>query len=175
MDTSIILQRSRLHLKNLADMLPLFQTLHNKGKKRPKIHYINSKEGILKVYDEMMDAKKAFFVASYPHMEQAFPGAVKRWFKIFTKKRFKINGTFIVSNSADEVRIAKSIKKINPDQRIKLCPGLEKMNMYFTVYDDKLALLFIDDGPFLVLIESEGIYDSMKPVLDMLWIGARGV
>ena len=53
----IILKRLQGIVKNFSEMLPVFKTLHNKGGKKPKITYYETKEGIWNVYKEMTLSK----------------------------------------------------------------------------------------------------------------------
>ncbi len=173
LDASIILGQAKLNAKNLEQMLSVFQTLPNKNKKRPKLHYIETKEGILKIYDEMINARQGFFVISHKKVKEEFPGAMERWVKNFAKSRFQLKGLYLTSDSPGDIMLAKIMKKVG--QKVKILPGLEKMNMYFTVYDDKLAMTFLDEGPFMVLVESAGLFDSMKPITEMLWLGGKEI
>ena len=121
----------------------------------------------------MLYAKQAFFVISNKKVKEYFPDAMERWVKSFVKSRFKLKGRYMVSDSPGDLMLAKMMKKVG--QEVKILPNLEKTSMYFTVYDNKFAMTFLDEGPFMILVESEGLFESMKPITELLWLGGREV
>lgn len=170
-DPSVILNQKRTALKDLSEMLPLLQTLRNKGKRRPKIHYIETKEGIWKIYEEMSLAKEAFFITSYTSIEKHFPGSVDKWIRDYKKGLFTVVGRHLIPDSPAEIEIGERFKKIN--QKVKIFSGIKQYSMDFTIYENKLAITSLEEEPFMVLIESEELVNSMKPIFEIAWKAGR--
>jgi len=41
--------------------------------------------------------------------------------------------------------------------------------MDFTIYDNKLAITSLGETPFIVIIESNELVSSMKPIFELAW------
>ncbi|MCK9379327.1 MAG: hypothetical protein M0P97_04265 [Candidatus Moranbacteria bacterium] len=41
--------------------------------------------------------------------------------------------------------------------------------MDFTIYDNKLAITSLEENPFIVVIESDELVRSMKPLFELAW------
>ncbi len=173
LDPSIITTGQKVALKNFSEMLPLLQTLHSEGKRRPKINYIETKEGIWKVYEEMSYAKEAFFITSYATVEKHYPGGVKKWIEDFKKGHYKLIARHLIPDDPEEVKSGKLFKELN--QKVKFLPGIKRFAMDFTIYDNKLAITSLEEEPFLVLIESEDLVNSMKPIFETAWQAGKSI
>ncbi len=166
-DPSIILGRLKITTKNFADMLPIFRTLGNKGGKRPKITYHETKEGIRNVYQEMNQAKEAFFISSYEKIEKYFPGAVNEWINLYKKGIIPLKARHLVANNPYDLEVMKKFSKV--DQRARFLPEIKEFNIDFTIYKNKLAITSLEDEPFIVIIESEALVKSMQPIFEIAW------
>ncbi len=169
----VILQEKKALLKNFSEILPLFQTLHNKGKSRPRIHYIENRKGIWNIYEEINYAKEAFFISSYRKIEKYFPGAVQGWIHGYKYGHYKVICRHLIPDHPEEKKLGKEFKKVN--QKVRFLPGVEKYDMDFTVYDDKLAITSLEEEPFMVLIQSESLVDSIKPIFETAWQAGKPV
>ncbi|MBU2036855.1 hypothetical protein KJ866_01460 [Patescibacteria group bacterium] len=173
LDPSVILNEKRLALKNFSEMLPLLQTLHNKGQKRPKIHYIETKEGIWNIYEKMNLSKEAFFISSYTKIEKYYPQAVRRWIKNYKKGYYNVIGRHLIPNNPEEKQLCKEFTKIK--QTVRFLPCVKEFNMDFTLYENKLALTSFEEEPFMVLIESEELVKSIRPIFEIAWKAGKPV
>lgn len=170
---SVILAQLRAVAKNFSEMLPFLETLHHKGKKRPKIRYIESKEGIWKIYEEINYAQTAFFITSYSRIEKHFPGAIEFWLKGYKKGLYKLKSRTLISDDPKEIEIGKEFKKNKLE--IRSSPVLKNINMDFTVYGNNLAITSLGEEPFLVLIESEELVNSVKPIFELVWKSGKPI
>jgi len=173
MDPVAILSQKKSILKNFAQMLPLLQTLHNKGHGRPRIQYIESKKGIWNVYEEMNFVQEAFFVSDYATLESHFPGAIKDWVKNCRSGFYKVVGRHLIPDSPQNIEFGKMTKDAN--QKVRILPGIKKYNMDFTIYENKLAITSLGQEPFMVLIESQELVDSIKPIFEIAWRAGRAI
>lgn len=172
-DPAVILSEKRTLLKNFTEMLPFLQTLHNKGKKRPKIQYIESKEGIWKSYEEMNYVKDPFYISSYTQINKTFPGGVNYWIKNYERGVYKMAGRHLIPDNPEEIKLGKAFVKVN--QKVKILPGVKQFNMDFTIYENKLAISSLGEEPFMVLIESEKLVNSMRPIFEIAWKAGKPV
>jgi sugar-specific transcriptional regulator TrmB len=166
-DASLILNQLSVLTKNFSEMLPVFNTLSKKGKRKPKITYHESREGILKVYEESSHAKESFYITSYVRMNRFLPGAFQNWLKGLKKGIYKFKSLNLVPENEEEIRLAKEM--IKEGQKARTLSELNDMRMDFALFDNKLAITSLEEEPFIVEIESEEIVKSMKPIFDIAW------
>lgn len=169
-DPSIILNQLKKITKNFSEMLPIFRTLHNKGKKRPKITYYETKEGIWNIYQEINQSEDAFFISSYEKIEKLFPGSTDEWIRLYKKGMIPLKGRHIVANNDFELDYGKKISKIG--QQVRFLEKIKDFSMDFSIYTNKLAITSLEDEPFIVLIESESLVNSIRPIFEIAWASA---
>lgn len=173
-DPSVILQQLKGVTKNFSEMLPMLRTLGSKGKNKPKIRYYDTKEGVLNIWDgEMNYAKEAFFISSYRKIEDCFPGKIFEWTNKARKGTINTGFRHLVSDSSFEIELAREFLMI--DQRVRILSELKNSHMDFTIYDNKLAITSLEENPFIVVIESEELVKSMKPLFEIAWAKGKEI
>ncbi len=172
-DPAAILSEKRTALKNFTEMLPLLQTLRNKGKKRPKIQYIESKEGIWKSYEEMNYVENPFYISSYTQINKTFPGGVDYWIKNYERGVYKMTGRHLIPDNQEDRKIGKRLTKIN--QKVRFLPGVKEFQMDFTIYGNKLGITSLSEEPFFVSIESEDLINAMRPIFEIAWRAGKPI
>ena len=171
-DPSVILGQLKSVTKNFSEMLPILRTLRNKGGKRPKITYYENKESIWSIYESINLAEDAFFISSYKRIEKHFPGACEKWVTNYKKDIIPVQGKHLVANNEFDLQIGKEFKAIG--QQVKYLPGSD-FNMDFTLYENKLAITSLEDEPFIVVIESQELVNSIRPIFEIAWKSGREV
>ncbi len=166
-DPGMILRQLQDTAKNFSEMLPIFRTLRNKGKKRPKISYFETKEGIWNVYEEMSRTANPFFITSYASIKKFFPNAIDKWVGEDIKAGSVKDGYHLIPDEEKNIEIGKRFKKAN--QRVRILEELKNIKMDFTIFGNKLAITSLEDEPFIVVIESEGLVKSMRPIFEIAW------
>jgi len=172
-DPSAIVIEQKTAIKNFTEMIPFLQTLHNKGRGRPKIHYIENKKGIWKIYEEMGYAKEVLFFTSLSKIEKYYPTEYKRWIGNLQKRVYKLAGRYLIGENAEDMKLGKEFNKA--EQKVKYLPGVKQLSMDFAVYDNKLAITSLEEEPFLVLIESESLVNSIRPIFEIAWKAGQPV
>jgi len=166
-DPSTILNKLQTTAKNFSEMLPIFRTLKSKGKKRPKISYYETLEGIWNVYEEMSQALKPLFISNYEIIEKHFPKSIETWINEIKKGLYNPRARHLAPDTDRNKEIGKAFIKIN--QKYKVSPELKNTKMDFTIWNNKLAITSFEDEPFIVVIESEELARSMQPIFEMAW------
>lgn len=172
-DPSIILGQLKSVTKNFSEMLPIFRTLHNKGGKRPKITYYENKESIWKIYESINLVPEAFFISSYERISKHFPGSLDKWVEDYKKKIIPVQGRHLVPNNSFELDVAKKLLSVN--QEVRYLPDAKEFNMDFTLYENKLAITSLEDEPFIVVIESQELVNSIRPIFEIAWKNGREI
>lgn len=172
-DPSVILRQLQSNAKNFFQMLPMLRTLGSAGKRRPKIYYHETKEGILKVWSEMSVTDDVFYISSYERINQHFPGAIEGWFKGYNKKLHPVGNRHLISVQNDEIKVAKDLS--NMGERVRCLEELENIKMDFTLYANKVAITSLEEEPFMVVIESEELAKSIKPLFEIAWAKGKEI
>lgn len=166
-DPQIILTQLKSITKDFSDMIPILKTLHNKGHNRPKISYLENKEAIRKMYDDMNQSKEALFISSYEKLDKFFPKVTEEWIKHLSKGLIPIKGRHLVANNKYDLDTMKKFKTIG--QEVKYLHEISDFNMDFAIYDNKLAITSLGENPFAVVIESAELVNSFKPIFEIAW------
>jgi len=172
-DPSAILNQLKITAKNFSEMLPIFRSLRNKGKKQPKITYGETKEGIWNIYEEMNRSERPFFISNYVRMEKCFPGSVEKWINNVQKGIYRPAARHLIPSDAENKKIAERFLQLPVKQEIRILEELNGSQMDFALYENKLAITLLEDKPFIVVIESEELVKSMRPIFELAWGKAR--
>lgn len=173
-DPGLIYNQIKNTSKHLGEMLPFLRSLHNKGTKRPKMQYIETKEGMLKVYYDINNYSEQFYLSSYHRLEHHFPGALKDWVKFYEKQKFKFVGRHLVTSDPKELEFAKYL--IAAGQQVRILPEMEKMTMDFAIYGkNNLAISLLEDEPFMIHIKSEEVVKSIMSVFEIAWRSGKEI
>lgn len=172
-DASVVLRKMQASVGNLTQYLPIFRTLGNRGKSRPKISYLDTKEQILNVYEEINHNPTPLFITSYTRLNAHFPGVVKQWVKGIEKGAYRLRGTHIVPDNEDELELVQGFKKVG--QRVRVWSALRGVKMDLSIYGNKIAVTNLGEELFAVVIESEDIANALRPLFDAAWKAAGEV
>lgn len=172
-DPSVILNQLKTATKNFSEMLPMFRTLHNKGENRPKITYHETLEGIWNTYEEMNHIEDPLFITSYERIERHFPNAIETWLKNYRKKLYCLKGRHLMPANPKELILGKKLKEVN--QQVRVLDNLNNINMDFTIFGKKIAITSLEEKPFIVIIESEELIKSMKPIFEIAWAKGKEI
>lgn len=154
-------------------MLPVMRTLHNKGQNRPKISYIENREGIANAYEDMNYAKDCFFITSYERIEEFLPNTAHKWLKGLEKGHYPLKSRNLIAPTARDLEFGRKLKQF--DQKVKVLESLKNMRMDFALADNKLAITSFEKEPFLVVIESQTLVDSIKPIFEIAWASGKEI
>ncbi len=174
-DPGAISAQMQTSAKNFSEMLPIFKTLINKGGKKPKISFFDTKAGIQRIYDEINRQKDAVFIASIARLDLHFPGSSSEWIKSYKLKFNKLSSRTIIPDHPQDIKIAKSFLKVTNKVQIKKLPVFDACDMDIAVYGDKLAITTFEESPFLVLIESKAVPSFFLPIFEILWKTAKDI
>jgi HTH-type transcriptional regulator, sugar sensing transcriptional regulator len=172
-DPGVILNSIKTTTKHFSEMLPYLRSLNAKEGRLPKIHFIDNKEGIFKVYEDMNAHQDQFFISSYSHIEKYFPGEIKKWVDNYRKGRYTFKGRHLIANDPEDLALISEFTSIG--QQVRILPGLKKSQMDFSVYGNKLAITAFEESPYIVVIESKGIVDSLMPILEVAWKSGKEI
>lgn len=170
-DPSVILNQLKTGVKNFSEMIPLLQTLGNRGQNKPKISYYDNLSGIWNAYEEMNHVKDSFFITSYAKLNHLFPKEVTGWFRNYDLGLYQLAGRHLIPDTPEDKVIGQRLVKA--DQQVRLLAGIKNLDMDFSVYGNKLAITAFDENPFAIIMESAGIAKSLRDIFDLVWKNAK--
>jgi predicted DNA-binding transcriptional regulator len=166
-DPSIILNKIKTTVRDLSEMLPYIRTLQNKGGKKPRLFFYDNKEAIWGVYEEMSRSKDAFFISNYALINQIFPGSVERWIRDYKNGHYGQIARHLMPGDNANISFSERISAIG--QKVRIWTKLNESRMDFTLYGNKLAITLLDEEPFIFVVESKELADSMRPFFELAW------
>lgn len=164
-DPGLIHNQIKTTTRHLGEMLPFLRSLHNKGTKKPRMQYIESLDGMLKVFYDAANYDNQFYVSSYWRITKYFPGELEVWTE--KNKKSKIFGRHLITNDPRELEFAKHL--ISAGHKVKTLPEMETMAMDFAVFGNNLAISSLEDDPFMILMQSEEMIKSIMPIFEIAW------
>ena len=172
-DPTVILSQLKNVAKNFSEMLPMIRTLGSKGKSRPKISYYDTKEAILKAWEIMGNEDDIFYIYSCERSEQHYPGITDKWAKGYNKKIYPLGNRHLVPNNKSEVEMAQKFLAVG--ERVRFLEDLKGIGMDVSLYANKIAITSLEENPFIVVIESEELAKSIRPIFEIAWAKGREV
>lgn len=166
-DPVVILNRLKSLTKDFSEMLPIFKTLRNVEGVRPKITYLDNRAAIFHIYEEMNYADAPIFITSYSRIEEHYPKAIDYWIKNKNRGLYKLKARHLLPNNPHEMIFGKKLS--HADQNVRYLNDLNESNMDFTLFGNKLSISSLGADPFAVLIESQELVNSIKPIFEIAW------
>lgn len=169
-DPGIILSNIQTTAKQFSEMLGFLRLLGGSGERRPRIQYAETKEAIWNIYESITKAKETYFVSSYSRIEECFPGAVESWAKGYKKGLFAGKGLHLIPDTDNEKRYAEPL--ISAGEQIRISPNLGEISIDISIFDDKVSLTSFEQKPFLVLVQSQAIANTLRSLFLAIWENA---
>jgi len=164
----MILNQLKTVIKNFSEMLPIFRTLRNEGKNRPKIFYHETREAISKEFTELGKEENNFFISSYKKIDRYLPGETEKWIEDYKKGIISTKGHHLVGNNPFDLEVGRKLQK-EVEQKVRYLPDVKEFNMDFAICGNKLAITCLEENPFMVIVESKELIQSIKILFEIAW------
>lgn len=158
----------------LDSIIPELSALMNKGVQRPKIMLFEGTEGIIKVYEDLLDQPEGSEVVSFTSLEDILSVIPESYAARFLARRTKRNisvkvilktDKFSKEYTTDSKKRLRTIKTVNK----KDFPISNEIN----TYQNKVSILSFGDEKIGVIIESPQIANSMRAIFNLLWVNLK--
>lgn len=153
----------------LKDMLPIIRALYNKSNDKPRVQYFEGKKGAIGVYREINQFPEAFFISSVERYQKHMPEDYKYWLNGLERQTIKYKARFLLPKTKSDLNFAKNLSQKKLGHEVRWLPKGQTISMEFALYGNKLAITSIADPFFVVVIESENIYKSVKTIFEIIW------
>lgn len=156
----------------LQSVLPQIMSLFKHKSEQPKIHVMESSEGMMNAYREITTFKKDQQILTFFSFDVIGPEFEKMWdlFLDMYKKHHVAGRDLVSGDYAKQTWIAKA-KRI-PNYQIRQVPEGFTFFSDSIIYGNKVALIS-HRKRFAVMIESEDIVKSLRTLWELAWQSAR--
>lgn len=162
-----LLEIEKRKTESIAGILPDLLGIYNHALHKPRVTFFEGKEGILSVYDDTLREKKPIQAWSDFDAMQEILGDT--FMTTYPEKRTEKNIYFhcITRKTDTSIKLQKSNAKNLRDMRFMT---REKLKTEVNIYGNKVAFIsFRKEKPFAVIIEDEGISETLRSVWSELW------
>lgn len=161
--------------RELESMLPQLQVLLRSGGERPSVRYLDSKEGIRAIRQEIiMHSKPGSTVYNFipsDHLEAEFPEDSVTYYRQRVAKRVKSKTIFTTRSAVHKDRLlSKEFSDFS--ERVFVPPDVFPSTAGMTVFEDRVAMSSFTGKIGGVIIESMAMADMMRDVFELAWEGA---
>jgi len=171
-DPLILIEKTEDKIKKINSIMPFLQGLYNSSSVKPFIRYFEGKEGIKEVYeDALKNLKKGDIIYSFmgEGMIELLPKYAREYVNKRVAKGIVSKGIYRqkkeLENYLKSDQLELRISKILPAEKF---PFSHEIN----IYKNKVAIATYGNEIFGTLIESKELYNAMKTIFDLAWVGA---
>ncbi len=168
-----LVMASEKRYKELKKALPELKSIYNLSPTKPKLRFLEGREGYLSVYENLLKEKPEEFlaIASYAdfvnHVDHVYEAS---WTEQRIKKNIKLRWIDFETKHTKELQ--KQGKKALRELRF-LPKGYPFTSTMF-LYNDKVIIMSGKQKEFLaVVIENNEFYQMFKQLFEMLWVSNK--
>lgn len=158
-------------VKKFESIVPDLQNVFQKSSTRPRTRYLEGKEGIDIIVQEMWrDAKEVRFITSAEEWTTAYPDYAD-YIHALVEHKIKVYDLIRKSRAAEEYQ--KLYKR--PMQEARYLPKSAEVTCDFVVWNNTFVMISYGTDIHTVAVESEQIAKSMKELHKLLWSSAKKI
>lgn len=162
-----LIELEKNRISEIEQLMPELLAIHNKSQSKPKVTFYEGQNGIKEVYQNTIKDKKPIVAWSdFDYMEKVMG---KKFMEEYPKERTKKDiGLKTITRDTQTTReLAK--KNIGSLRDMKFVKSGE-FKTEINIYGNKTAFMsFRSEQPFAVLIEDEGIAETLRLAWKELW------
>jgi len=168
-DPSILVHTLESRTEAMKQVLPDLRALFASQKNKPQIKFFEGAEQVKEIFYEMLEAKSVLGVSSTKKLYDTFGWD---FFKTYIPK-MRERGIFLkdiltqdsINTSA---RVPISVLKSMYETRL-LPKNIDSIPVDVLIWDDKVALISVEQPVFGTLIKNTAIAEIMKIMFDLSW------
>lgn len=166
-----IFHAARAHFENFKFMLPLFQALHHRGEKKPRVEFYEGEEALARMFQTFDTGSERRFMASYAQIERHFPSEFKRWQQRVKHLKTLAPTKHILADDLVSRGFARAARG-HAHFVFRFLPKGTDISMDLAIVDDVLAITNFDPLS-MVVIRSAELTRSAAILFDLAWMSAR--
>ncbi len=170
-DPAKVFRQLENNTKLFREMLPFLQAYVARSGARPSIQYFEGKDAVVSVYRDMHHYQNVCFINSIARHTEVFPEEVRYWGTVFESESFRIHARAMHTDTHADHSFIDQVS--GPKYEARLFPKGLDFVMDFAIYGENIGISSVTKDPFIVVVESKDLADSMRTIFDLLWSRAR--
>jgi HTH-type transcriptional regulator, sugar sensing transcriptional regulator len=148
--------------------LPNLEALHNESgrKEKPKVQFFEGKEAVGELYEKIIASKEVEFFSTIKDIISVFPEYPKRLNERAFVGQMRIRE--LLTKNPGDVAYAKTMKH-NQYFEHRFAPGAGEFLTDNCLFDGNVAFFSFQPFIYAVLIQSQGIYKSLRSLFEFSW------
>lgn len=163
-----ILRRVENNADDLRFFIPMLKGIFQKHEAKPRIEFYEDKEGIKTFFGTVGLAKEAKYVSSYEKLKREFPEEIEHWIRSANANRTKVKNKQLIPGDLESLAFANRVVG-NLAWEFRVLPEDVEFGIDFGIIDKKVVYLVDFVVPFIVLIHSAAIAESLSNFFDIVW------
>ncbi|OGG69120.1 hypothetical protein A3F27_03370 [Candidatus Kaiserbacteria bacterium RIFCSPHIGHO2_12_FULL_53_13] len=174
-DPAIILSMLETKKKRVAELLPELSMLFVTHHVRPKIAFFEGREGVRKIYDDVLECKSKQ-IKQIARVRQHNEAVGDAFIKEFIRKRIArgIMTRVLHPKSGDLYTNERGMEDPKLKRQVRYLPPNVFYAAMIMIYDNKVAMVSTKEENFGFIIESKEFSNTLGAYFDFMWgLGSR--
>ncbi|PIV50653.1 hypothetical protein COS18_04385 [Candidatus Falkowbacteria bacterium CG02_land_8_20_14_3_00_36_14] len=159
----ILMQIADRRKKEVEKIIPNLLGIYNTKPNKPSVQMYEGREGVDQVYNMIMKSKEVWWFGNLETVYNNFRHVFDGFEKLIAQKKIILRD--FIGNTDWENKYAQTGQKSNHEIRISTLP----INIDFSLFDNKVAILSLQEDLYAVLIEDKRIADSLRSLYELAW------
>lgn len=152
-------------LTDLQEALPELKSLHNRAPGKPRVRYYEGRDGLITIYEELLQTDSLDAIASPRHIEATLGDYFTRYATAQLARSIPIRELYASDGAgADYLGLFKP-----PIHEARALPTGIRLQTDLVLYDNKLALISYGEQLHAVVIEDSAIVSTHRMMFEILW------
>ena len=166
-------------------LIPQLLSLQNTIGFKPKIHFFEGEEGVIKVFEKSVEISDNQEILQFSNLNifcEKFPHLFQKSFQTKFKKNIKTRilspntrDPFLQIKNLLSTEISKDSQKFIPELLEILLVNSDQFffENEILIFENSVAIASVEEGEMLgLIVESKSFAKSMKAIFDLAWLGA---
>src|SRR3989344_3284922 len=159
-----LLQISQRQQQEVEDVIPRLKAHYTASKTQPRIKFFEGKEGVRKVFHEILEEKRPLCaITSIDDMQTL----ARDYFKEFIRRRIAQNLKVQLLTNKSEASLRLQKTDGGELRETRFVPETYSFHTANYIYGNKFAIVLLKDYPMAILIEDEAVAKTARMQFDL--------
>lgn len=157
---------------NLNTIIPILETVQRPYSSRPQTTFFEGVDNCKSAYRKLLDAHGEIMeFGSHSDLEEEFGKTfMANFIRERIKKKIKLRA---ISSHAPQHKALAKLDKQHLRENIILENFMGEINSSIAIFDNKILILNIKQSAFGILIENPDMFETLKTMFELCWIGSK--
>jgi len=155
---------------DFREMLPYLRSKQKQAGK-PNIAYYTGEKGARVAFAQIRKPRDAYYATSVEQVKQYLPQEFQRWCELYNHKNVRPGAKHLLLDSDDSRKFAKILGYSG--QEVKYLENNMFWDMDLVLFDGKVIMTSFEGEINVTMIESPGLFSSLKQLYLLAWQSAK--